>query len=263
MPAADPEVSLFLHGPDRSPATVQIVWRADLELDRRDFNAKTLLAAMPPKSAEAVEVSLAAARRRLRRGPPTDFSDAPGREQSEDGTSGSRPAFRWAGPDSDRTKAVHANELHPNDLIVVPCDYGGCDQFGWNPDSDKRVEDVAAAAAEAFAARRYALRLAPDLIRAAAPPGDDNSAAAEAEKASTFAKNFIEVIANWRDGTGRRRVRDLVGGLLDADPPQRIAELLELLKSPRRGAQAIFPYGADTEGGTRGVVLFEIGRAHV
>jgi CRISPR-associated endonuclease/helicase Cas3 len=31
VPAADPEINLFLHGPNRSPANVQIVWRADVE----------------------------------------------------------------------------------------------------------------------------------------------------------------------------------------------------------------------------------------
>src|SRR5207248_10010940 len=35
IPNADPEVALFLHGPDRSPASVQIVWRADIH--RRDL----------------------------------------------------------------------------------------------------------------------------------------------------------------------------------------------------------------------------------
>jgi len=58
-----------------SPANVRIVWRADIdEADlnggRRDRDARPrlleLLAAMPPKSGEAVEVPLAAARRWLR-----------------------------------------------------------------------------------------------------------------------------------------------------------------------------------------------------
>jgi CRISPR-associated endonuclease/helicase Cas3 len=84
LPAVDPEVSLFLHGPDRSPADVRIVWRADLEFDREGFDAEALLAAMPPKPGEAVEVSLAAACRWLRLLPAeraatdADFADVPG-----------------------------------------------------------------------------------------------------------------------------------------------------------------------------------------
>jgi CRISPR-associated endonuclease/helicase Cas3 len=72
VPAADPEVALFLHGCDRAPANVQIVWRvdlaeADLRAARTDHDARErlldLFAAVPPKSGETVEVSLAAARR--------------------------------------------------------------------------------------------------------------------------------------------------------------------------------------------------------
>ena len=31
----------------------------------------------------------------------------------------------------------------PGDTIVVPASYGGCDDFGWNPESDDKVTDVA------------------------------------------------------------------------------------------------------------------------
>ena len=57
IPNADPEVSLFLHGADRSPASVQIIWRADIaddDLDDRDRVA-ALLELIPPRSAEAID----------------------------------------------------------------------------------------------------------------------------------------------------------------------------------------------------------------
>jgi CRISPR-associated endonuclease/helicase Cas3 len=255
IPATDPDISLFLHGPNRSPATVQIVWRADLELDRPDFDPSMLLAAVPPKAAEAVEVSLAAARRWLRREAGADFADAPEGPAEDVLSGGGKPAFRWAGPESERTQTIFANDLRPNDLIVVAADYGGCDEFGWNPGSDKPVEDVADSAAEPYMARRFALRLTPGLVGAVMPT-DAAPAASEREQASAFAENLVGLVADWRDGSGRRRESILVSDLSDADPPRCVAKALELLKSPRqRQLRAIFPYGEDAEGGPRGVVL--------
>lgn len=271
-PAADPEVSLFLHGPDRSPATVQIVWRADLDeavLTQAQTDADVrrrvieLLSAMPPKPGETVEVSLAAARRWLqsvrsgRGDADLDFSDVPEHSRDEE-TEPERgwPAFRWAGPDSDRSESIHVRKLRPNDLIVVPANYGGCDEFGWDPDFREPVRDMADAAAMPFSARRFALRLTPNLIRAAAPSGDDEDAAAERDEAAAFAVKIVDVIADWRDSPGRRRARDFLGALKDAVPPATMAEKLESFKSARRRLlQAVFPYGEDAEGRPRGVVL--------
>jgi CRISPR-associated endonuclease/helicase Cas3 len=260
-PAADPAVSLFLHGPDRSPATVQIVWRADLDLERSDLDGKALLAAMPPKPGETVEVSLAAARRWLhsirgeRGDAAIDFADVPERDREEEPEpERGPPAFRWAGPESERSESIRARKLRPNDLIVVPADYGGCDEFGWNPDYTVPVADVADRAAAPFAARRYALRLTPALIRAAAASGDHESAIAERATAGVFADNLVDLIAAWSDGSGRKRPHDLVRALSGASPPQRIGEALRKLESAK-ALRPVFPYGEDEEGRARGMVL--------
>ncbi|HTV90958.1 MAG TPA: type I-U CRISPR-associated helicase/endonuclease Cas3 [Stellaceae bacterium] len=266
-PNADPDVSLFLHGPDRSPATVQIVWRADIDRaalrdEWHGVDIKELLAALPPRPAEAIEVSLRAARRWLgavqadrAAEDPEDFADVAERNRDEVRAPGA-PAFRWAGPDSERTGTVYPNQINPNDLIVVPADYGGCDKFGWAPQSGEPVRDVADAAAQPFAGRRYAMRLTPDLIGAAALNGDDEDAVAEGDEASAFASNIPEIVADWRDAPGHKRVRDLVDALLGAAPPEGINKRLERLKSSRQGlSQPIFPYGDDQEGRPRGIVL--------
>ena len=66
-----------------------------------------------------------------------DLSDAVEREPKIfEGRDGGRPAFRWAGEDSGRTGSVRARGLQNGDLIVVPATYGGCDEWGWNPQSD-------------------------------------------------------------------------------------------------------------------------------
>ena len=175
-PTADPEVGLFLHGVERTTAGVSVVWRGDVSeqdmKDARSAEIEELLRLVPPRAAEAVEVSLWAAQawlRRVRDGAALDpMADVPaparevGRPVSAHATG--RPAFRWAGAGDSRTGVVSPDELHPGDMVIVPAEYGGCDQFGWAPDSDSAVEDVANEAASPFWGRRCAVRIAPGLL---------------------------------------------------------------------------------------------------
>jgi len=148
VPAVDPAVSLFLHGPQSAPADVQIVWRADLTPDTLK-QAGEILALVPPHTGETLSVPVWAARRWLRR----DAADRAGAADTADveGTADpgeldarhpTRPAFRWAGADSDRTGPVWPNQIRPGDVIVVPATYGGCDAYGWAPESDAPVSDL-------------------------------------------------------------------------------------------------------------------------
>lgn len=175
-PVADPEVSLFLHGAERTAAGVSVVWRGDLsETDLVGASGTDLAEVMrlvPPRAAEAIELPLSAARAWLRQSESatTDISDVPAREADagapDPGRGGtSRPAFRWAGHDSQRTRVVGANDLRPGDLVVVPATYGGCDRFGWAPDSSAPVRDVADVAAAPYSGRRWAVRVARDVTR--------------------------------------------------------------------------------------------------
>jgi CRISPR-associated endonuclease/helicase Cas3 len=181
IPNADPEVALFLHGPDRSPASVQIVWRADID-EARDLRPAMqgssqratrarlieLFKLVPPRAAEAIEVPLWAARAWLDRASAAaaSFSDAAERpkEDADALPARARCAFVWAGEDSERTGSVHGRSLRNGDLIVVPAAYGGCDRWGWSPASDTPVRDVADRAAEPYRARRFAVRVTPELI---------------------------------------------------------------------------------------------------
>ena len=180
-PAADPDIGLFLHGAERTAVGVSFVWRGDVAEDdlknlknaRRD-EVEELLRLVPPRAAEAVDVPLWTARAWLRRAPRDvasldTLSDAPEREAETPMTpanqAGGRPAFRWAGPDDARTGLVWADKLRPGDMLIVPAEYGGCDRFGWAPDSDRPVEDVADEAAKPFWGRRCAVRVARGLVQ--------------------------------------------------------------------------------------------------
>ncbi len=175
-PTADPEVGLFLHGAKRTATGVTIVWRGDIS--KEDIENKTGIDLMevirlaPPRAAETVELPLWVAREWLKRAgkAQANISDAPeGMGMSESHAASrsepSRPAFRWAGQGDPSTRVVGADELRTGDLLVVPADYGGCDRFGWAPESSARVVDVADQAAKPYWARRCAVRIARDIVR--------------------------------------------------------------------------------------------------
>ena len=74
-----------------------------------------------------------------------------------------RPAFRWAGGNDPRTGPVSAGDLRVGDVLVVPAEYGGCDDYGWAPGSREPVADVADKAEHPYRGHRYAVRVTPDV----------------------------------------------------------------------------------------------------
>jgi CRISPR-associated endonuclease/helicase Cas3 len=175
IPNADPDVALFLHGPNRAPASARIIWRADIE--EKDLAAARqsaehrqrlvkLLELVPPRNGEAIEVPLWAVRAFLedRRDLLADLSDVSELEPDDAGGDRGLLSLCYAGVDSERTRVVEPHELRSGDLVVVPAAYGGCDKWGWKPGSSDFVIDVADEAAQPYAGRRYAVRLTGALI---------------------------------------------------------------------------------------------------
>ena len=168
-PAADPDVELFLHGTERSSPEVSIVWRDDITADDLVDAAaadklKTILALMPPRSAEMLEVPIWVAAAWLRRWSAARTARLADIAEPEDDleielSETDRPAFRWSGTDDPRTGLVRANDLRGGDVLVVPAEYGGCDRHGWAPASREPVADVADAAAWPYRGHRYAVRV--------------------------------------------------------------------------------------------------------
>jgi len=258
VPAADPEPALFLHGTDPVRPSVQIVWREDLDLGRPlselEAYMPRLFTAMPPRNAEAVQVSLAAARRWLNeeknRSDPklNDFGDiGPAEEQDPDPQRRGRPAFRWAGEDSERTGMVHAALLRPGDTIVVPSGYGGCDDYGWAPESEVPVRDVADEAAEPYAGRRFAVRVSGAVFRTAeeSPGGDPAVNAAKGDPPSSVAARLA----------GEPAGPVALVALLEENLPEDLRKSLMRLQAGRGGIGALYPYGVDAQDRPRGVVL--------
>lgn len=234
VPASDPEPALFLHGPNRSDPTVRLVWRGDLTEGTLD-RAGAVLDVAPVRGAEAVEISLAAARAWLswRGSTPVDFADVPGRGGGEAATGRGRAAFRVdrGGGEVLRDPAA----LRPGDLLVVPATYGGCDRFGWRPESREPVPDVGEFAAWPYRGGRYAVRIGPARLQAASAADGPTGADARAAANSAAARwdTLAALLAEAATGGGGEEAQ--LRALLSAGLPESLRRLLAPLEHARRG----------------------------
>jgi len=164
IPAADPDVALYLHGPARQPDSITIVWRADIDPAWDDLDLIRLLTVVPPRPREAIELPIWTVRRWLdgRRKSAADVADVPTQGPDDEEGRERRRVFRWRGED-ERSQWIDPFALRPGDTVIVPASYGGVDTFGWNPESLVPAEDVAQKAAEPFAQRKFAVRVAQGL----------------------------------------------------------------------------------------------------
>jgi CRISPR-associated endonuclease/helicase Cas3 len=146
VPAVDPAVTLFLHGPQSGPADVSIVWRADIT-EESLAAAAAWIALAPPHPGETLQMPIWAAQAWLsgQEAQASNLADLEGlRAQGDDREAEKRPrlALRWAGEGQEATCVVRPADLRPGDVIIVPATYGGCDRFGWHPGSEEPVTDL-------------------------------------------------------------------------------------------------------------------------
>ncbi len=249
-PAVDPEVGLFLHGSERASADVSLAWRSDIvppDLNEGSgVDLKTILELVPPRTAEMVELPIWSVTAWLNGGRAeraARIADVPARDESDGAGRTARTgkkAFRWAGSDDPRTGIVSAEDLRPGDVLIVPAMYGGCDEFGWSPNFEKPVNDVADEAAWSYRHRRYSVRVTRDTVR---PDAQWERVAAVLEAS---------------DGTDGRELLDLLLDALPAEiagadaeategdvPPRSVRAPLISLGEARGRIRTHFPYGRD------------------
>ena len=166
-PSADPTPSLFLRG-EPSPAEAQIVWRADAPLDL-DASEETVevwranLIESPPAAGETLSLPLWAARRWLAGGgfDGAGLSDIEGGENDDNAKAKTKAktesmrVIRWRGDDTD---IVAGDKINDGDVVVVAAAFGGCDEWGFNPQAKEPVKDLTEAAALAANRRKVSAR---------------------------------------------------------------------------------------------------------
>lgn len=153
-PEPDPEVALWLHGPQRGEPEVQVVWRADIsEADLKASqsqgssgkqaldNLVALLTACPPGGAEALSLPVSAVRRWMKSQAAVEIADVVMRQADEDDAKiqqqrASRLALHWTGSDG-----AIVNAPRPGMTLVVPSTYGGIAHSNWDPDASDSVTD--------------------------------------------------------------------------------------------------------------------------
>ncbi|ACY49676.1 type I-G CRISPR-associated helicase/endonuclease Cas3g [Rhodothermus marinus] len=159
LPEPDIDVAPFLHGLRRTIPEVQVVWRADLS----EEGPKTwpeIVSALPPKSTEAIALPIWSVRSWLKEAKVGDFADTEGvAAEASDSSGSSRLCLRWT---DEGGEVVEADQIRPGDILVVPTSYGGCDEFGWDPEAKSEPVDLAE---EAAYEEEQVLRLHPALLR--------------------------------------------------------------------------------------------------
>ena len=253
-PANDPEVGLFLHGAERAAADVSLVWRGDLSAsdlaDGSGVDLKTILEMVPPRTTEMVEVPIWSAAAWLsgrRAARSARIADVPARHEptASDGGEG-KIAFRWAGRDDPRTGLVSSADLRPGDVLVVPAQYGGCDDFGWNPDSPDPVADGADEAALPYRHRRYAVRVTRDVVRTDAQWAHVVGVLQAADGA-----DGLDLVESLLDALPAAEAPDAEDETPDGDPPRprNVRKSLESLRDARGGRIAQILYARGHEKG--------------
>ncbi len=215
QPVPDPDVSLFIHGPQRSEPDVQVCWRADIgdsEQHPKHDQWCDVVALLPPTSAECMSVPISRLRRWL--GDQIDDADDHGdllgiSEQNDQGKGDNgdqRPSLKhpgvlWRGMTESKLVEM-PNDLRPGDTLVLPATTPDSHLLGHlpmrsatdeTPADGSEVDDVAE---PAFirALDRAALRLHPAL-RSSLPSGS----AIDALFAAANATDESPSRADWPD----------------------------------------------------------------
>jgi len=180
-PEPDPEVALWLHGPQRGEPEVQLVWRADIREDdliaarsKTAGGAEALekliarLIACPPGGMEALTLPISAVRRWLKSLAANELADAVMQTPDEDEVTAQRQqtdrlALNWAGSDSF---VVTGHALRPGMTLMIPSPYGGIAQGNWDPEAEVPVSDCGDIV-QWVRYRRATLRLINDVLPAA------------------------------------------------------------------------------------------------
>ena len=122
---ARPDLTPWLHGFEHGSPEVFLCWRADWGVESVE--------AAPPRRDELLAVPLWAAKQWS-----AEIADTEG-AGGERGYRKALTVLRW---DGEQAEAVALQYARAGDTLVLPCSAGGCDRYGWAPNSTAPVCDV-------------------------------------------------------------------------------------------------------------------------
>jgi CRISPR-associated endonuclease/helicase Cas3 len=137
-PAMNIDITPYLHGEKRSTEAF-VLWRAALDtLPAQDW--VEALEAAPPMGQELMPIPLHALKRWLS-GAESVASDLESTPEPDEFKPRTAPpqVLRW---DGETAELVAVSALRTSDTVVLPASRGGCDRFGWHPQSQAVVRDV-------------------------------------------------------------------------------------------------------------------------
>lgn len=154
-PVPDPDVSLFIHGPQGSEPDVQVCWRADLVEDGHMTRKHwcDVVALLPPTSAECLSLPISRLRRWLvnqmektpDNGDVLGVSEAD--EQGNDRNGDNKRSLRHPGVlwrSLKNTQLITSpNDLRPGDTLVLSASAGDSRALGHLPNADHRESTLA------------------------------------------------------------------------------------------------------------------------
>ncbi len=226
IPAPDPDVSLFLHGPERGVPEVQVCWREDLdETEPKDW--LQVVGLCPPSSPECMSAPLWTVRKwlsgnELDEQQASDMLDAKTPEEVYTETPLKHRGLVWRGTDKSVLVSTPA-ELRPGDTLVLPISAEGWEAFGHIPqDAPKDVSERAFRLSRG----RVLVRLWPERLQ----DWHDNEA--------------VHALQEWLlDPDSSLRLREIRSLLCEAaktvaSSDNLFAEKLSILGQPQYGAEA-------------------------
>ncbi len=211
-PEPTPDVALFLRGPERGAADVQVCWRADIDLRTPDAEAasKDALTFCPPAAAECMPVPIGIFKRWMS-GEEGDDDTADVEASADSGTDShaevhaeARRVLRWRGRKEIEVTA-DPKTIRPGDIFVIPAQTGGWESLGDIP---------------------HELGVVPTL--------DWGDRAHRQTRAIAQLRLHPAVIAHWPECATRTRLLELANDAqarYEEDPDGLVDELTDALKS--------------------------------
>lgn len=118
QPVPSPDVSYFIHGPQRDNAEVNVCWRADLGGDDKFW--VEIVGLLPPTSPECMTVPLHTVLNWMRGNPTRNDADVPVQlEEDEAKNAADRRILVWRG-NNDAFPTDDPRDVRPGDTVVIP-----------------------------------------------------------------------------------------------------------------------------------------------